>query len=84
MGADAWPELEWETWKDTCDTLHMWTQMVGKTRLALTPLQNHWWNVPLYVSARGLTTSAMPWRCWAWRQRSGPCRSKSSRPSGSI
>ena len=62
MAADAWPELEWEAWKDTCDTLHMWTQMVGKTRLALTPLQNHWWNVPLYVSARGLTTSAMPWR----------------------
>ena len=61
--ADAgWPELEWEAWKDTCDTLHMWTQIVGKTRLALTPLQNHWWNVPLYVSARGLTTSAMPWR----------------------
>jgi hypothetical protein len=40
----------------------MWTQIVGKTRLALTPLQNHWWNVPLYVSARGLTTSPMPWR----------------------
>jgi Family of unknown function (DUF5996) len=61
--ADAcWPELEWESWKDTATTLHMWTQMVGKTRLALAPLQNHWWNVPLYVSARGLTTSAMPWR----------------------
>jgi hypothetical protein len=59
---DGWPELEWESWKDTADTLHMWTQIVGKTRLALTPLQNHWWNVPLYVSARGLTTSAMPWR----------------------
>ena len=58
----AWPELEWSQWKDTADTLHMWTQMVGKTRLALTPMQNHWWNVPLYVSARGLTTSAMPWR----------------------
>jgi hypothetical protein len=58
----AWPELEWESWKDTAETLHMWTQIVGKTRLALTPLQNHWWNVPLYVSARGLTTSAMPWR----------------------
>lgn len=41
------------------DTLHMWTQIVGKTRLALTPLQNHWWNVPLYVTARGLGTSAM-------------------------
>jgi hypothetical protein len=58
----AWPELEWDSWKDTAAGLHMATQMVGKTRLALTPLQNHWWNVPLYVSARGLTTSAMPWR----------------------
>ena len=58
----GWPELAWDEWKDTATTLHMWTQMVGKTRLALTPLQNHWWNVPLYVSARGLTTSAMPWR----------------------
>jgi len=57
-----WPELGWEEWKETAAALHMWTQMVGKTRLALTPLQNHWWNVPLYVSARGLTTSAMPWR----------------------
>jgi hypothetical protein len=60
--AEAWPNLAWDSWKDTCSTLHMWTQMVGKTRLALTPLQNHWWNVPLYVSARGLTTSPMPWR----------------------
>ena len=60
--ATGWPQLTWDTWKDTADTLHMWTQMVGKTRLALTPLQNHWWNVPLYVSARGLTTSAIPWR----------------------
>jgi len=58
----VWPELAWESWKDTATTLHMWTQIVGKTRLALTPLQNHWWSVPLYVSARGLTTSAMPWR----------------------
>ena len=58
----GWPELAWDAWKDTATTLHMWTQIVGKTRLALTPLQNHWWNVPLYVSARGLTTSAMPWR----------------------
>lgn len=63
--ADAkagWPELAWDAWKDTATTLHMWTQVAGKTRLALTPMQNHWWNVPLYVSARGLTTSAMPWR----------------------
>jgi hypothetical protein len=57
-----WPELDWDQWKDTMVGLHMATQIVGKTRLALTPLQNHWWNVPLYVSARGLTTSAMPWR----------------------
>ncbi len=57
-----WPELDWEQWKDTAATLHMGMQIVGKTRLALTPLRNHWWNVPLYVSARGLTTSAIPWR----------------------
>src|SRR5580704_8441174 len=55
-----WPNLEWEQWKDTADTLHMYTQIVGKTRLALTPVQNHWWNVPLYVTARGLSTSALP------------------------
>jgi Family of unknown function (DUF5996) len=58
----AWPELEWESWKQTHAGLHMALQIVGKTRLALTPMQNHWWNVPLYVSARGLTTSAIPWR----------------------
>jgi hypothetical protein len=56
----TWPELSWDQWKDTAATLHMWTQIVGKTRLELTPLLNHWWNVPLYLSARGLTTSAMP------------------------
>ncbi len=55
----AWPSLPFEEWKDTCATLHMWSQVVGKIRLALTPLVNHWWNVPLYVSPRGLTTSAM-------------------------
>jgi Family of unknown function (DUF5996) len=56
-----WPELKWADWQATADTLHMWTQIVGKTRLALSPLQAHWWNVPLYVSARGLNTSAMPY-----------------------
>jgi hypothetical protein len=56
-----WPSLPLEEWKDTCSTLHMWTQIVGKVRLAQTPLVNHWWNVPLYVSARGLTTTAMPY-----------------------
>lgn len=59
MSTTMWPELPWSAWSDTANTLHMWTQIVGKTRLALTPLQNHWWNVPLYVTARGLTTSAM-------------------------
>ncbi len=57
----AWPELTWSRWSETADTLHMWTQIVGKTRLALSPLQAHWWNVPLYVSARGLSTAAMPY-----------------------
>jgi hypothetical protein len=56
----TWPALDWSQWADTGDTLHMFTQMVGKTRLALAPMQNHWWNVPLYVTARGLSTSAMP------------------------
>ncbi len=57
---ESWPELSWDRWRDTAETLHMWTQIVGKTRLALTPVANHWWNVPLYVTARGLSTSAMP------------------------
>jgi hypothetical protein len=59
---DAWPELRFSEWQDTLATLHMWTQVVGKIRLRLTPLVNHWWNVPLYISARGFTTSAMPYR----------------------
>ena len=58
---ECWPALPLNSWKDTCATLHMWTQIVGKVRLALTPLVNHWWNVPLYVSARGLTTSSIPY-----------------------
>jgi hypothetical protein len=57
-----WPGLAFSDWEATCDTLHMWTQIVGKTRLALTPLENHWWNVTLYVTPRGLTTSAIPFR----------------------
>ena len=62
MSEIVWPELEWGAWSKTAETLHMWTQIVGKTRLALTPLQNHWWNVPLYVTARGLGTSAMTYK----------------------
>jgi Family of unknown function (DUF5996) len=59
--SECWPALPLDSWKDTYATLHMWTQIVGKVRLALTPLVNHWWNVPLYVTARGLTTSVMPY-----------------------
>ena len=55
-----WPELPLSAWSETCDTLHLWTQVVGKVRLMSTPLVNHWWNVPLYVTSRGLTTSPMP------------------------
>ena len=57
-----WPALPVKEWEATRATLHMWTQMAGKVRLALTPLVNHWWNVPLYVNSRGLTTSAIPYR----------------------
>ena len=57
--SDPWPELPLAEWKDTYDTLHRWTQIVGKIRLALEPLINHWWNTTLYVNSRGLTTSAM-------------------------
>jgi hypothetical protein len=56
-----WPKLTYAEWKDTRDTLHMWTQIVGKTRLMLEPLINHWWNVTLYVTPVGLTTSSMPY-----------------------
>lgn len=59
MNSTNWPELVLEDWQDTLATLHMWTQIVGKIRMKLTPLVNHWWNVTLYVSARGLTTSPM-------------------------
>ena len=55
-----WPELRYEAWSDTCSTLHLWTQIVGKIRLATTPWLNHSWHVPLYVTADGLTTSPMP------------------------
>jgi len=55
-----WPSLPLTEWQATRDTLHMWLQMVGKTRLARAPRQNHWWHVTLYVTARGLTTSPIP------------------------
>ena len=59
--AEAWPDLPLSAWMDTRDTVHMWTQVVGKVRLALEPMMNHWWQVPLYVNAHGLTTSLMPY-----------------------
>jgi len=55
-----WPALPFEEWKDTCATLHLWTQIVGKVRLACAPMVNHYRQVPLYATSRGLTTSAMP------------------------
>jgi hypothetical protein len=58
---EAWPALPLEAWQDTYATLHMWTQIVGKIRKTLTPLINHWWNVTLYLTARGLTTSPIPY-----------------------
>lgn len=57
---DTWPALPYEGWKDTLATVHMWTQIVGKIRMTLSPPVNHWWHVPLYVCARGLTTTAIP------------------------
>jgi hypothetical protein len=57
---DAWPRLPLGEWQATYDTLHLWTQIVGMTRLTLAPMQNHWWQVVLYVTSRGLGTSPMP------------------------
>jgi hypothetical protein len=57
----AWPPLPLAEWRPTYATLHMWTQIVGKVRMALSPHMNHWWHVPLYVTSRGLTTSPIPY-----------------------
>src|ERR1043165_7723505 len=56
----GWPDLPLDAWQDTYATLHRWTQIVGKVRLARTPWLNHSWHVALYVTARGLTTSPIP------------------------
>jgi hypothetical protein len=58
----SWPSLPVDEWQPTRDTVHMWTQIVGKTRMALVPRINHWWNSTLYVTARGLSTSLMPYQ----------------------
>jgi hypothetical protein len=57
---DRWPSLPYGEWRDTLDAIHMWTQVIGKIRMAFTPLVNHWWNSTLYVTPRGLTTSMIP------------------------
>ena len=59
--SETWPSLPFAEWKDTCATLHMWTQVIGKIRLALAPWTNHSWHVTLYLTARGLTTSPIPY-----------------------
>ncbi len=59
--SNPWPDLPLTSWQATCSTLHMWMQIVGKVRLALSPKINHWWEVPLYVNSVGLTTSAIPY-----------------------
>lgn len=59
MLGSQWPSLPFGDWKDSCQTLHMWMQIVGKIRLALTPLENHWWNTTLYITPTGLTTSTI-------------------------
>jgi hypothetical protein len=57
-----WPDLPFEAWTDTCDSLHLWTQVAGKVILALTPLVNHWWNVTFRITARGLAARAIPYQ----------------------
>ena len=57
----SWPALAYADWQDSCNTLHLWTQIVGKVKLALSPRSNHWWGIVLFVTARGLTTGAMPY-----------------------
>src|SRR5690606_9958785 len=59
---EQWPALPYQAWQDTCTTLHLWSQIVGKIRLAHTPWANHSWHITLYVTARGLTTSPIPYQ----------------------
>jgi hypothetical protein len=66
-GPQAWPSLALEAWSESCATLHMWTQIVGKIRLAQTPWTNHSWHVALYLTARGLTTSPVPYGALAFQ-----------------
>jgi hypothetical protein len=59
--SESWPPLPLNEWQNTYRTLHMWTQIVGKVRMALSPPMNHWWHVALYVNSRGLTTGPIPY-----------------------
>jgi Family of unknown function (DUF5996) len=61
-GTSDWPDLPLSSWIDTCDTLHLWTQIAGKVIMTLTPLINHWWNVTFHVTSRGLAKPAIPYR----------------------
>ena len=70
----SWPSLPFEEWQDTCATLHMWTQIVGKIRLEREPMVNHWWQVPLYVTSTGLTTSPMPYPTYSFQIDFDFCR----------
>lgn len=60
IASSDWPDLVFSDWAETCATLHLWMQVVGKVRLAHAPMLNHWWQVPFYVTCRGLTTSPIP------------------------
>lgn len=59
---ELWPDLSFAAWADTLATFHRWTQVIGKIRLKMAPMVNHWWQVPLYVTSRGMTTSPIPFR----------------------
>jgi hypothetical protein len=74
--SDAWPELPLRAWQPTYHNLHMWTQIAGKVRLALTETSNHWWNVPFYVNARGLTSSPVPYGAFAFEMLFDFCEHK--------
>jgi len=67
--SEMWPALPLAQWSATCDTLHMWTQIVGKIRMELSPFENHWWHTALFVSPRGLTTAAIPYGSGAFEIR---------------
>ena len=60
--SNPFPDLSLNAWQDTYTSLHMWTQIVGKIRLALSPMTNHWWQTTLYLTPRGMTTSSMPYK----------------------